>query len=49
MAAVAPQKVQCELGSYYPAGSVVEAATAPSRWDVIGNGGAAVRIRSNRF
>ena len=34
MAALAPQKRQCGLGSYYPAGSVVEAATASSRWDV---------------
>ena len=37
MAAVSPQKRQCELGSYYPAGSVVEAATSQSRWDVRGN------------
>jgi hypothetical protein len=36
MAALAPQKRQCELGSYYSARSVVEAATAPSRWDVVG-------------
>ena len=36
MAAVTPQKVQCEIGSYYPAGSVVEAATSQSRWDVMG-------------
>jgi hypothetical protein len=35
MAAVAPRKRQCELGSYYPAGTLVEAATAPSRWDVV--------------
>ena len=35
MAAVAPQKRQCEFGSLYPAGSVVEAATTPSRWDVM--------------
>ena len=31
MAALTPQKVQCEFGSYYPAGTFVEAATAPSR------------------
>ena len=37
MAAVTPQKMQYEFGSYYPAGSSVEAATAPSRWDVRGN------------
>jgi len=35
MAALAPQQRQCELGSYYPAGTLVEAATAPSRWDVM--------------
>ena len=37
MAAVPPQKGQCELARKYPAGSVVEAATTPSRWDVSGN------------
>jgi len=31
IAAVAPQQRQCEFGSYYPAASVVEAATTPSR------------------
>jgi len=31
MAAVTPQQQQCELGSYYPAASVVEAATSQSR------------------
>jgi hypothetical protein len=30
-----PQKVQCEFGSLSPARSSVEAATTPSRWDVI--------------
>ena len=35
MAAVAPQKRQYKFGSLYPAGSVVEAATTPSRWDVV--------------
>ena len=34
MAAVTPQKMQYEFGSYYPAESSVEAATASSRWDV---------------
>jgi len=34
MAAVAPQKRQCKIETLYPAGSVVEAATTPSRWDV---------------
>jgi len=32
MAAVTPQKGQCEFGSYYPATSLVEAATSQSRW-----------------
>jgi hypothetical protein len=31
---ISPQKVQCEFGSLYPAGSSVEAATTPSRLDV---------------
>jgi len=35
MAAVAPQKVQCKLARKYPAGSIVEAAAAPSRSDVM--------------
>ena len=34
MSALASQQRQCELERYYPAGSVVEAATAPSRLDV---------------
>jgi len=34
MAALAPQKRQCEFGSYYPRRNVSEAATAPSRWGV---------------
>ena len=33
MAALAPQQRQYEFGSYYPAGTLVETATAPSRWD----------------
>jgi len=37
MAAVPPQTRQCKLETLYPAGSVVEAATTPSRWDVSGN------------
>ena len=41
MAAVAPQKRQCKFGSLYPAGSSVEAATTPSRWDVGCNAGTA--------
>ena len=39
MAAVAPRKRQCEIAREYPAGSSVGAATTPSRWDVVGNGG----------
>jgi hypothetical protein len=34
-----PQKVRCEFGSLPPAGSSVEAATTPSRWDVVGKFG----------
>jgi hypothetical protein len=30
-----PREVQCEFGSLPPAGSSVEAATTPSRWDVV--------------
>jgi len=33
-AAVAPQKRQCKFETLYPAGSLVEAAATPSRWDV---------------
>ena len=39
MAAVTPQKRQCKFESLYPAGSLVEAATTPSRWDVVCNPG----------
>ena len=39
MAAVIPQTILCEFARYYPAGSSVEAATAPSRFDVAGNVG----------
>ena len=34
MAAVSPQTILCEIERYSPAASSVEAATAPSRWDV---------------
>ena len=37
MAAVFPQTIMCKIQRLYPAGSSVEAATAPSRWDVSGN------------
>ena len=36
MAALTPQKRQCEIETLYPAGSSVEAATTPSRRDVVG-------------
>ncbi|MCL1867599.1 MAG: hypothetical protein FWF72_01435 [Paludibacter sp.] len=36
MAAVIPQTILCEIARYSPAASSVEAATAPSRWDVVG-------------
>jgi len=36
MAAVTPQTILCEIARYSPAASSVEAATAPSRWDVSG-------------
>ena len=34
MAAVAPQTILCGNERLHPAGSSVEAATTPSRWDV---------------
>jgi len=39
MAAVAPQKRQCKFETLDPAASLVEAATTPSRWDVVGKRG----------
>jgi len=41
MAAITPQKRQCKFETLYPAGSFVEAATTPSRWDVSGHCGTA--------
>jgi len=41
MAAVAPQTILCGNERLYPAGSLVEAATTPSRWDVGCNAGTA--------
>ena len=35
MAAVTPQTILWEIECYYPAASVVEAATTPSRRDVV--------------
>ena len=49
MAAVAPQKRQCKFGSLYPAGSSVEAATTPSRWDVSGKADVAGAQRAGRL
>jgi hypothetical protein len=46
MAAVSPQKVQCKFASLYPAASSVEAATAPSRWDVVCN---TARVSSRKY
>ena len=43
MAAVPPRKRQCRFETLSPAGSLVEAATTPSRWDVIGKRGTAQR------
>ena len=39
MAALAPQQRQWKLGSYYPAASVLEAATAPSPGKLNASGG----------
>ena len=36
MAAVTPQTILWEIERYYPAASVVEAATTPSRHPVVG-------------
>jgi len=44
MAAVTPRKRQCKFESLYPAGSSVEAATTPSRWDVVRYAGTTVAI-----
>jgi len=35
MAAVAPRTILCRNERLYPAGSLVGAATTPSRWDVM--------------
>jgi len=37
MAAVAPRTILCGNERLYPAGTAVEAATTPSRWDVKSN------------
>jgi hypothetical protein len=36
---ITPQTILWKIERYYPAASSVEAATAPSRWDVSGNAG----------
>ena len=41
MAAVAPRTILYGNERLYPAASVVEAATTPSRWDVVGKRGTA--------
>jgi len=46
MSAVIPQTILCEIERYYPAASSVEAATAPSRWDVSGKAGGAARAET---
>ena len=47
MAAVIPQTILCEFARYYPAGSSVEAATTPSRWDVARKSAATVQVNSD--
>ena len=42
MAAVTLRTILCGNECLHPAGSLVEAATTPSRWDVTCNGGATV-------
>ena len=44
MAAVAPQTILCGNERLYPAGSSVEAATTPSRRDVVRYAGTTVAI-----
>ena len=48
MAAVTPRKRQCKFETLYPAGSSVEAATTPSRWDVGCNAWATVRLGNDK-
>ena len=36
MTAVTPQTILYKFARYYPAASLVEAATSQSRWDVVG-------------
>ena len=44
IAAVSPQKRQCEFGSYYPARTFCEAATSPICHHVSGNARATVQL-----
>ena len=46
-AAVTPRTILCGNERLYPAGSVVGAATTPSRWDVARNGEETVRKATN--
>ena len=46
MAALTPQTILWEIERYYPAASVVEAATSQSRWDVIRQRWSAVRLEN---
>ena len=48
MAAVSPQTILWKIARYYPAASSVEAATAPSRWDVSCNQRSEVRFRKEK-
>ena len=45
MAALAPQKRQCELGSYYPAGSSVKPPPRKAAWTLCAIGESALHHR----
>ena len=49
MAAVIPQTILWEIVRYYPAGSSVKVATAPSRWDVARKRVTAQRTMKQKF
>ena len=49
MAAVTPQTILCGNERLYPAGSSVEAATTPNRWDVKCNGGTECRFDNEKW
>jgi len=46
MAAVTPRKVQCKFERLCPAGSLVEVATTPSRWDVVRHARETVQVEN---